>query len=74
MLNSKEIETIDHSIKKIKDDFQSLDENFINLSVINENKFFESGFAKKYFKDKSKLFMYYNVINSGGRKLKIQKG
>ena len=49
MLNSKEIETIDHSIKKIKDDFQSLDENLLIYSVITKINF-ESGLQKNILK------------------------
>ena len=73
VLNLKEIEIIDKSIKEIKDDYENLDENFVNLSSIKENKFFEVDLQKKYFNDKTKLSMYYNIVNSGGRKVNIKK-
>ena len=50
-----------------------MDENFVNLSSIKENKFFEVDLQKKYFNDKTKLSMYYNIVNSGGRKVNIKK-
>ena len=73
VLNEKELEVIGKNIKNLMENIMSDDSELIDLTKIPEKSFYDYNYQKKFISSSDKISLYYTIVNSGGRKVLIDK-
>jgi hypothetical protein len=67
------LEVIAKSIKNLMENIMSNDSELLDLTKIPEKNFHDYNYQKKFINSSDKISLYYTIVNSGGRKVLIDK-